>query len=113
MQCAVNCHSGLAGQQAFSRFFFAFSRENLQKSRQTRRREYFHSNYDNQSSQKLKINKLERVFTFGNLCQCAVDAHGGFGSQQDGVVGLTHNAAQDALEISGTVTESDKDHGLS
>jgi hypothetical protein len=103
----------LVVSKRFHDFFLRFRAKICKKSRQTRRREYFHSNYDNQSSQKLKINKLERVFTFGNLCQCAVDAHGGFGSQQDGVVGLTHNAAQDALEISGTVTESDKDHGLS
>ena len=60
--------------------------------------------------QKVKYDK--RLFTFRNLGQCAVDAHGGLGGQQDCVVGLTHGATQDALEISGTVTESDEDHGF-
>ena len=52
------------------------------------------------------------LFTFRNLGQCAVDAHGGLGGQQDRVVGLAHGAAQDTLEISGAVTESDEDHGF-
>ena len=52
------------------------------------------------------------LFTFRNFGQCAVDAHSGLGGQQDCVVGLTHGATQDALEITGTVTESDEDHGL-
>ena len=51
-------------------------------------------------------------FTLGDLGQGAVDAHGGLGRQHDGVVGLAHGTIEDTLEITGAITESDKDQGF-
>ena len=53
-----------------------------------------------------------RSFSLRHDLQLSVDADGGLGGEEDGVVGLAHDAVEHALEEAGAVSQSDEHQSL-